>query len=251
MTEYAAIDLGASSGRVVIGRLADGVVALEELPPVPEPARAAAGRAALEPAAPVHGGGRARCAGGRSPASASTRGASTTRCSTRSNRVLGLPFHYRDSRTEGASGIGGYEITGIQDMPINTVYQLLADDRVAEAHAIALVPDLLAYWLSGELANERTNASTTGLLDARTGEWALRADRARRVARAAVRCAGRAGRLPRPCARDRRARLHRRLARHRVGVRRHAGDATARSCRPAPGRCSASSCPARCSPTTR
>ena len=42
-----------------------------------------------------------------------------------------------------------------------------------EAAAIALVPDLLAYWLCGELANERTNASTTGLLDARTGEWAL------------------------------------------------------------------------------
>ena len=110
------------------------------------------------------------------------------------HRVLGLPFHYRDERTEGASGVGGYEITGIQDMPINTVYQLLADDRVADAHAIALVPDLLAYWLSGELANERTNASTTGLLDARTGEWALRADRARRAAGAAVRCAGRAGR---------------------------------------------------------
>ena len=35
------------------------------------------------------------------------------------------------------------------------------------------MPDLLAYWLSGELANERTNASTTGLLDARTGEWSL------------------------------------------------------------------------------
>ncbi len=34
-----------------------------------------------------------------------------------------------------------------------------------------MVPDLLAYWLSGELANERTNASTTGLLDARSGEW--------------------------------------------------------------------------------
>src|SRR5262249_14549607 len=40
---------------------------------------------------------------------------------------------------------------------------------------IAMVPDLLAYWLSGELANERTNASTTGLLDARTGEWSSEA----------------------------------------------------------------------------
>ena len=64
-----------------------------------------------------------------------------------------------------------YAVTGIQDMPINTVHQLLVDDRAREAEHIALVPDLLAYWLSGELANERTNASTTGLLDARTGEW--------------------------------------------------------------------------------
>jgi rhamnulokinase len=89
--------------------------------------------------------------------------------------VLGLPFHYRDSRTEGASGVAGYELTGIQDMPINTVYQLLAEKDSAAlraAHSIALVPDLLAYWLSGQLANEITNASTTALLDARSGEWA-------------------------------------------------------------------------------
>ena len=46
-------------------------------------------------------------------------------------RVLGLPFHYRDERTEGASGVAGYDVTGIQDMPINTVYQLLADDSPA------------------------------------------------------------------------------------------------------------------------
>jgi rhamnulokinase len=60
-------------------------------------------------------------------------------------------------------------------MPINTVFQLLADEGSAALQAaqrIALVPDLLALWLCGELANERTNASTTGLLDARSGEWA-------------------------------------------------------------------------------
>jgi rhamnulokinase len=89
------------------------------------------------------------------------------------HRVLGLPFHYRDERTEGVARVDAYTVTGIQYMPINTVYQLLVDDRVPDADAIALVPDLLAYWLSGELANERTNASTTALLDARTGEWAL------------------------------------------------------------------------------
>ena len=43
-------------------------------------------------------------------------------------RVLGLPFHYRDERTAGVQRVEGYEITGIQHMPINTVYQLMADD---------------------------------------------------------------------------------------------------------------------------
>jgi rhamnulokinase len=101
----------------------------------------------------------------------------------RRGRVLGLPFHYRDARTDGMverahqriPRADVYAVTGIQTLPINTVFQLLADEgsvALAEAEAIALVPDLLAYWLSGELANERTNASTTALLDARTGEWA-------------------------------------------------------------------------------
>ena len=158
---------------MVIGRLADGVViALEERHRFPNRPVRLPGRAALEPAAPVHAR-RSSALRGRSldGVGVDTWGVDYALLDEQ-HRVLGLPFHYRDSRTEGASGVGGYEITGIQDMPINTVYQLLADDRVADAHAIALVPDLLAYWLSGELANERTNASTTGLLDARTGEWA-------------------------------------------------------------------------------
>ena len=68
-----------------------------------------------------------------------------------------------------------YARTGIQTLAINTVFQLLADEGTPafeSASRIALVPDLLAYWLSGELANESTVASTTGLLDARTGAWA-------------------------------------------------------------------------------
>jgi rhamnulokinase len=98
-------------------------------------------------------------------------------------RVLGLPFHYRDDRTEGmvaraharVSRAEMYEVTGIQTMPINTAFQLLADDgthALAGAVRIALVPDLISSWLSGELVNEVTNASTTGLLDARSGTWA-------------------------------------------------------------------------------
>ena len=97
--------------------------------------------------------------------------------------MLGLPFHYRDERTAGMIGRAHarvpreelYAVTGIQTMPINTVFQLLADEGSAALRAaehIALVPDLLALWLTGELTNEATAASTTGLLDARTGAWA-------------------------------------------------------------------------------
>jgi rhamnulokinase len=99
------------------------------------------------------------------------------------DRVLGLPFHYRDARTESMIERAHarvpreelYGATGIQTMPINTVFQLLADEgtqALDAAERIALVPDLIALWLSGELANEITNASTTGLLDARSGRWA-------------------------------------------------------------------------------
>ena len=80
-------------------------------------------------------------------------------------RVLGLPFHYRDARTAGmieralarVAAEELYAVTGIQTMPINTVFQLLADEgapALAAADRIALVPDLLALWLCGELANE-------------------------------------------------------------------------------------------------
>ena len=172
MGEYAAIDLGASSGRVVCGRLADGVMALEECHRFPNrPVRLPDGLHwnLLHLFTEAVGALRGRRLDG---VGVDTWGVDYALLDEQ-HRVLGLPFHYRDERTDGVARVDAYAVTGIQHMPINTVYQLLVDDRVHDAHAIALVPDLLAYWLSGELANERTNASTTGLLDARTGEWAL------------------------------------------------------------------------------
>jgi rhamnulokinase len=70
-----------------------------------------------------------------------------------------------------------YQVAGIQTMAINTVFQLLADQRssaplLADTDRIALIPDLFVYWLTGVVANEATAASTTGLLDARSGKWA-------------------------------------------------------------------------------
>ena len=64
-----------------------------------------------------------------------------------------------------------YARNGLQFLPFNTIYQLAADPLADEAERMLLIPDLLGYWLTGEMVTERTNASTTGLLDVRTGEW--------------------------------------------------------------------------------
>jgi rhamnulokinase len=97
-------------------------------------------------------------------------------------QLLAEPVAYRDDRT--AKVIDGvhavvtperlYGITGLQFLPFNTVYQLAAERTGSlwprAAHAV-LVPDLLAYWLTGRLGSELTIASTTGLLDVHTGDW--------------------------------------------------------------------------------
>ena len=99
-------------------------------------------------------------------------------------RLLGNPVHYRDRRTEGMMEAlferipreRVFDATGIQIMPINTVYQLLsmvlADDPQLDAAVTFLtMPDLLHYWLSGARACEFTIATTTQLLDPRTQGW--------------------------------------------------------------------------------
>ncbi|PPL18909.1 rhamnulokinase, partial [Microterricola pindariensis] len=93
----------------------------------------------------------------------------------RGDRLLGTPFHYRDSRT--AAGVAAvhervpfaelYAENGLQFLPFNTLYQLEAEhaDGLLElADRALLVPDLIAFWLSGAQRAESTNASTTGLL---------------------------------------------------------------------------------------
>ena len=97
-------------------------------------------------------------------------------------RVLGLPFHYRDERTTGwwsarSTASRGRAVRDHRHPDAADQHRLPAAGRrglgaLAAAERLALVPDLLAYWLCGELANESTNASTTGLLDARSGDWA-------------------------------------------------------------------------------
>lgn len=99
-------------------------------------------------------------------------------------RLLGNPHHYRDPRT--AAGVEAvharvprerlYARNGLQFMPFNTIYQLAASLGTPELDSAAtmlLTPDLIGYWLTGARGAEETMASTTGLLDARERTWAL------------------------------------------------------------------------------
>ena len=65
-----------------------------------------------------------------------------------------------------------YAVNGLQVISFNTLYQLAAEPDLQHARRALLIPDLLGYWLTGREVAEETNASTTGLLDARTGRWA-------------------------------------------------------------------------------
>ncbi len=100
-------------------------------------------------------------------------------------RLLENPYHYRDSRTDGIMDAVFsivpreriYQVTGIQFLPFNTLYQLFAASRltpktILAAQALATIPDLLNYWLCGNLVSEYTNATTTQLVDGRSRGWA-------------------------------------------------------------------------------
>jgi rhamnulokinase len=97
----------------------------------------------------------------------------------RDGRLIGNPVHYRDARTEGVMdevlrkvpAEDLYAVTGLQQLPFNTIYQLAAERSLDRAERLLLIPDLLAYWLTGVVGAEATNASTTQLYDVRTRSW--------------------------------------------------------------------------------
>jgi rhamnulokinase len=95
------------------------------------------------------------------------------------------PYHYRDRRTEGAmeavfervSREEIYDLTGIQFLPFNTLYQFFVACRATPqlleaAQSLVTIPDLLNYWLTGHITCEYTNATTTQFVDPRTRSWA-------------------------------------------------------------------------------
>lgn len=186
---FAAVDLGASSGRVIVGVLGDGEVDLVETArfdnePVSVPtadgprlhwdvlrlwAQVQAGlRAAARDVGPLLGVG------------VDTWGVDYGLLDAR-GALVSSPASYRCSRLAGVrervlQELGGeetYARSGMQHHPFNTMFQLAADDPDALAHArvALLLPDLLAHWLGARPIAEVTNASTTGLVDARTRSW--------------------------------------------------------------------------------
>jgi rhamnulokinase len=102
----------------------------------------------------------------------------------RDGRLLSNPVHYRDKRTEGImetvfATVPKEEIfsrTGIQFMRINTLFQIksmvhAASPVLQAAETFLMAPDLINYWLTGEIANEYTAATTSQMLNARSGSW--------------------------------------------------------------------------------
>jgi rhamnulokinase len=180
----AAVDLGASSGRVVLGRVGADTLELTEVSrfrngPVPLPDGLYWDALGLY--VDVLDGIRAaeRRSGGLAGLAIDSWGVDYGLLDA-GGALLSNPRHYRDDRTAAVlDDVHGkldparlYELTGTQFLPFSTLYQLAAERRLEAGWQALLMPDLLGYWLTGVRAAEQTIASTTGLLDARTGDWA-------------------------------------------------------------------------------
>jgi rhamnulokinase len=190
MPNYLAVDLGAESGRVMLGRLENGTLELEELHRFPnEPVRLPTGlywdtfRLLHEI---VHGltmAGRDRQLR-IDGIGIDTWGVDFGLLGT-DGALLDNPRHYRDDRTNGVPGrlfsvVPREEVfqrTGIQFMQLNSLYQLYSM-RLAESPALRgaakllFMPDLLGYFLTGRQAAELTIASTSQFYDPREGRFA-------------------------------------------------------------------------------
>ncbi|WP_405009940.1 rhamnulokinase family protein [Kitasatospora sp. NBC_01539] len=181
-TAFAAADLGATSGRVVVGRVGRDTLGLTEV------RRFDNGPVQLPDG--LHWNVLGLYQGildGLREAARSTTIASVGIDSWAvdygllddDGALVATPFHYRDPRTAPVvEQVWGriqardlYHITGLQHLPFNTVYQLAAEKHLHRARTLLLIPDLITHWLTGTTGTEATNASTTGLYDARTGTW--------------------------------------------------------------------------------
>jgi rhamnulokinase len=184
-----AFDLGAASGRAILGRYDGGRLRLTEVHRFPNgPVQASDGlHWDVQRLFKEIKNGLALC--GQQYGRPASLGIDTWGVDfallDREGVLLGDPFHYRDSRTEGMMEEAFkrvprqeiFEHTGIQFMRFNTLFQLfsmaLAGSPALElAHTFLTIPDLFNYWLTDRAVCEFTNATTTQFYDPRAGAWA-------------------------------------------------------------------------------
>lgn len=188
MKYHLAVDIGASSGRHILGHVEQGRIVLEEVYRFENGPKKRGGRLCWDfdaLAREVVNGLKACAKLGKVPA---TLGVDTWGVDfalvDREGRVLGDTVAYRDSRTQGMDALVEelipaqelYRRTGIQKQSFNTIYQLMAVKRqspelLEQAHRLLLVPDYLHYILTGVMSNEYTEASTSGLVSAAAKDW--------------------------------------------------------------------------------
>jgi rhamnulokinase len=188
MTNFAAVDLGAQSGRVALGRFDGERISVEELHRFPNEPVLADGRLQWD----IRRLYRETLDG----LAATSRAADIDALAVDSwavdfglvdgdGRLLANPVHYRDRRRAAAfdsvlARIPAHELytrTGIQLLPINTIFELAAlesegDPALDAAEALLLVPDLFNSWLCGSRVAELTNATTTQCYDPSQRTWA-------------------------------------------------------------------------------
>jgi rhamnulokinase len=187
--DYIAVDLGAESGRVMLGRIADGRLSLEQIHrfgngPVEEEGSLRWDFDRLLSEIKTGIGQAAKRAGDRvAGIGIDTWGVDFGLLGS-DGRLIEKPYHYRDSRTNGMMDKAFklmpkrrvYESTGIQFMQLNSLYQVLAM-RLANSPALAktkrllFMADLFSYFLCGKALGEYTLASTSQMMDMRTGAW--------------------------------------------------------------------------------
>ncbi len=185
---FIAFDLGATSGRAILGTVSDGKLTTEEVYRFPNAVREIEGKyhwdiyslfdhfkAALKKIAGM--GVKIESIG------IDTWGVDFG-CIGSDGSILGLPRAYRDPYTEGIPEKVFefipkeelYSATGVQIMNFNTIFQLYAQSReegspLHDADKILFMPDLLAYMLTGKMVCEYTDASTSGIINPRTRDF--------------------------------------------------------------------------------
>ncbi|MCI3922597.1 rhamnulokinase [Paenibacillus sp. TRM 82003] len=183
-----AFDLGASSGRAVVGRLEDGKLVIEEIHRFPNDPVQAAGRLYWDILRLYHeikqGIVKARQRGIEVRSIGIDSWAVDFGLIGANGELVTNPYHYRDHHTDGMmeevfAKLGRSEIyakTGLQFLQFNTMYQLAAlvkadSPALSAADKLLMIPDLLRYFLTGVMKGEYTNASTTQLLGAVDRAW--------------------------------------------------------------------------------